>query len=162
MDRAYQALSALLLLVGMLTPEQTQGPAHSDLSEQARQCQRIRRGPAKDVRQAALPFTRTELYFGAATPDGIVTEETFRAFIDEHVAPLFPDGLTVIKAEGRFRADNDTILKEQSFVLVLLYPCHALAEGSRRIDGIRALYKERFAQDSVLRVDDPEVVWVSY
>jgi hypothetical protein len=44
-----------------------------------------------------------------------VTEEEFRAFLDEFVTPLFPDGLTVVKADGQFRgADGVTIEERQT------------------------------------------------
>ena len=53
-------------------------------------------------------------------------------------------------------------MKEQSFVLILLYPFDTFDTASRRIERIRALYKEQFDQESVLRVDDPFIVWVSF
>jgi hypothetical protein len=161
LDFARRALSAVLLIIGMFTPDPTNPPAGAAASEQARSCERIRRHAASRRAGAALPFARTELYFGAAMPDGVVAEEAFREFIDEHVMPLFPQGLTVVKAEGRFRAEQ-SVVKEPSFVLVLLYPCQELADGSRRIDWIRARYKAQFAQHSVLRVDAPQIVWVSF
>jgi hypothetical protein len=34
-------------------------------------------------------------------------------------------------------------------------------KSSEQIDRIRTLYREQFDQQSVLRVDDPYVVWVS-
>ena len=51
---------------------------------------------------------------------------------------------------------------DESFVLILLYPYESFSESSQRIQRIRALYKERFGQESVLRSDDPYVVWVSF
>jgi Protein of unknown function (DUF3574) len=105
---------------------------------------------------------RTELYFGTARPDGVVTEEAFREFVDEQVTPRFPDGLTLIKGDGQFRSDGSAVIKEQSFVLILLYPYDMLDEGIRRIEHIRGLYKEKFDQLSVVRVDAPDIVWVSF
>ena len=78
------------------------------------------------------------------------------------MTPRFPDGLTLLKGDGQFRGEDDTVIKEQSFVLILLYPYDTLDEGSRRIERIRTLYKEEFDQQSVLRVDDPFIVWVSF
>jgi hypothetical protein len=161
LDFARRALSAALLIIGMFTPDPANTSAGAAAQQQARNCERIRRHAASRGAGDALPFARTELYFGAAMPDGVVAEEAFREFIDEHVMPLFPQGLTVVKAEGRFRTEQ-AIVKEPSFVLVLLYPCQELADGSRRIDRIRAIYKGRFAQHSVLRVDATQIVWVSY
>lgn len=109
-----------------------------------------------------MPFARSELFFGTAKPDGVVTEEEFRAFIDEEVTPRFPDGLTLLKGDGQFKGSDGVIVKEQSFVLVLLYASDTYIESSRNIDRVRRLYKKRFQQESVLRVDDPFVVWVSF
>ena len=86
----------------------------------------------------------------------MVTEAEFRGFVDRHVTPRFPDGLTILKGDGQFRVD-DTVVKEQSFVLILLYPFDTYDASSRRIERIRTLYKDEFDQQSVLRVDDPFV-----
>ena len=108
------------------------------------------------------PFVRTELYFGTATPEGVLTEEEFRAFVDQHVTSRFPGGLTIVRADGQFTNDAGDMVKEQSYVVVLMYQQKDLAEGHRRIERIRTLYRKQFGQESVLRVDYPFVVWVSY
>jgi hypothetical protein len=109
-------------------------------------------------------FIRTELFFGAGRagePD--VTEAEFRSFLDEHVTPKFPDGLTVLSGRGQFCCDaGGGVVAEGSFVLVLLYPRAARESGGRKIERIRAEYKERFKQQSVLRVDDPRPVRASF
>jgi hypothetical protein len=122
----------------------------------------VRRRIPPAARRGASPFVRTELFFGTAKPIGAVTEEEFRAFVDAEVTPRFPDGLTVIKGDGQFRGEDDVLVKEQSFVLILLYPSNGFLTSSRQIDHIRELYKEQFDQESVLRVDDPLLVWVSF
>lgn len=122
----------------------------------------IRRQIPEGAGTRALRFARTELYFGTATSEGPVTEAQFQDFVDREVSPRFPDGLTITKAEGRFRTEEGDIVKEHSFVLVLLYPYETFAEGNRRIERIRSLYKKQFDQQSVLRVDDQFVVWVSF
>jgi hypothetical protein len=43
-----------------------------------------------------------------------------------------------------------------------LYPLEGFRESSRKIETIRRLYKEMFHQESVLRVDDPLAVRVSF
>src|SRR5918999_2051450 len=82
----------------------------------------IQRRIPEAARQGALPFIRTELFFGTAKPDGVVTDAEFRTFIDEEVTKRFPDGLTVLKGDGQFRGADNVIIKEKSFVLILLYP----------------------------------------
>jgi hypothetical protein len=111
----------------------------------------------------SLNFARTELYFGTAKADGSsVTDEQFLAFLDAEVTPRFPDGLTLLKGDGQFRDSMGEIVKEDSFVLILLYSLEGFRQSSRRINDIRDLYKEKFEQESVLRVDDPFAVRVSF
>ena len=78
------------------------------------------------------------------------------------MTPLFPDGLTVVKADGQFRGADGVTIKEQSFMLILLYPVEGHKTSSKNIDAIRRVYMTRHLQDSVLRVDDPFLVWVSF
>ena len=160
-DVIRSAFSVLLLVVTTLTPGQAEARQAPALI-QAQDRPVIRRSIPKAGRSGSLAFVRTELYFGTAKPDGAVTEDEFKQFVDEHVTPRFPDGLTVLQGDGQFRGESGVIVKEQSFVLILLYPYDALADGSRRIERIRALYKRLFDQESVLRVDDPFIVWVSF
>lgn len=120
-----------------------------------------RRAPAGQQRDA-LPFVRTELFFGTAKPHGAVTAEEFKAFLDEVITPLFPDGLTVVAADGQFKNEAGVIIKEDAFLLVLLYPVEGQKASSKNIDLIRREYMQRHQQESVLRVDDPFLVWVSF
>ena len=36
----------------------------------------------------SLDFARTELFFGTAKPDGVVTDEEFLAFVDQEITPI--------------------------------------------------------------------------
>ena len=118
--------------------------------------------PAAALR-GSVDFARTELFFGTAKADGtVVTDEEFNLFIDDAVTPRFPDGLTLLKADGQFQDASGTIIKEASFVLILLYPVEDFLVSSRKINVIRETYKEAFQQESVLRVDDPVAVRVSF
>jgi Protein of unknown function (DUF3574) len=120
---------------------------------------------ADELRVSAVePFVRTELFFGADKPDGSeISKEEFRRFLREEVTPRFPDGLTLLTGTGQFRdAENDRIIREKSMVLILLYPLARSNESDGKIEQIRKAYKERFKQQSVLRVDDPRPVLVSF
>ena len=112
----------------------------------------------------SLNFARTELYFGTAKGDNQppVTDEEFLKFLDAEITPRFPDGLTLLKGDGQFRDSTGEIIKEDSFVLILLYSLEGFSESSRRINAIRERYKQAFQQESVLRVDDPFAVRVSF
>jgi hypothetical protein len=115
----------------------------------------------QEARDGALPFVRTELFFGTARPGRRVTGKEFRKFVDLEVRPRFPEGLTLLEAKGQFQRDDITV-KEHSFVLILLYPYESSNSYSDSIQRIRDLYKAQFDQESVLRVDDRDIVWVSF
>ena len=102
------------------------------------------------------------MFFGTAKPDGVVTDEEFFAFLDQEITPRFPDGLTLLKGDGQFRGESGVIVKEDSFVLILLYPLEDFRDSNRKINAIRRLYRTQFQQESVLRVDDPFAVRVSF
>ena len=97
-------------------------------------------------------LTRTELYFGLSRPDGgEVTGADWNAFLNDTVTPLFPAGLTVIDAHGQWREDSGKIAREPSRILLLIHP--PTPEADEKIEQIRALYKQRFSQEAVMRTD---------
>ena len=120
-------------------------------------------GADKQRQSAAEPFVRTELFFGTDKPEGEVTKKEFRLFLRDEITPRFPDGLTVLTGSGQFRdSERGEIIRERSVLVILLYPQNTWKESNEKIEKIRDLYKERFQQQSVLRVDDPRPVLVSF
>lgn len=103
-------------------------------------------------------FARTELYFGTDKPGPDVTADQFRRFVAEVVTPRFPDGLTILSGIGQFREQDGDIIREDSKVVVLLYPAETAGDANQRIEEIRGLYETQFQQQSVLRVDSQEHV----
>jgi hypothetical protein len=98
-------------------------------------------------------WARTELYFGASRPDGtVISDVKFNSFLNQHVTPRFPDGLTLLSGQGQYKNSNGVIIQEKSKVLILLYPLDD-TDASNRIEAIRAAYKQAYQQESVLRVD---------
>jgi len=117
----------------------------------------------RQKRFQASPFIRTELYFGRNKPDGKeVSRKEFDGFLSGFVTERFPDGLTVLNGKGQFLNSEGDVERERSVVLILLYPVSAQNEKSIKIEEIREEYKKRYQQQSVLRVDDPLPVWVSF
>lgn len=111
----------------------------------------------------AEKFYRTELYFGMDKPNGgEVSESDWDKFLETEVTPLFPDGLTVLSGYGQFRDSKNNIERENSRVLILLYTKKQRREVHEKIEKIRAAYKKQFEQESVLRVDFPKPVEVSF
>jgi Protein of unknown function (DUF3574) len=103
-------------------------------------------------------LTRTELYFGRGKPDGsMVTDDEFRAFLDDIITPRFPNGLTVLSGTGQFRGSTGTIKREGTIFVILLYPAGE-KDSSAHIEEIRDNYRKAFAQESVLRVDSESCV----
>jgi hypothetical protein len=108
-------------------------------------------------------FIRTELYFGRNKPKGgTVSEDDWQAFVDEFVTPRFPDGLTILDADGQWRGKDGSIAHEQSKVIVLLYPRKLRRTMNPKIEEIRAEYKRRFTQEAVMRIDITKSVEVSF
>lgn len=103
-------------------------------------------------------FARTELFFGTERPGPDVTNRQFKAFVDRVVTPRFPDGLTQYDASGQFRDSTGRIVKEQSKVIVLLYPIADAGQSTVKIEEIRDIYEKAFEQESVLRADSVELV----
>lgn len=108
-------------------------------------------------------FLRTELFFGTAKADGsVVSEDEWKKFLADEVTPRFPNGFTVIAGDGQFRNDAGEIIREKSFVLIILYPLKTRRSDRRKIEEIRKAYVRAFQQQSVMRVDFPHVVQVSF
>ena len=150
-----------LLLTSLVGPAvQAKGqPVLSNSATASRQ-----NGSGNKKAAASELFVRTELFFGSDREDEPdVTPEQFHHFLDKIVTPLFPDGLTLLTGKGQFCCDRGgAIIQETSFVLILLYPLDTQKESSDKIDKIREDYKTAFKQQSVLRVDDPRPVKVSF
>jgi hypothetical protein len=143
-------LAPLVLLAGCATPNTAPNTAASPAPgsvQGAPGCQR---------------YARTELFFGTDRPGGAVSEREFQAFTDAEITPRFPDGLTLLPGTGQFRGADGKLVAERSKVLILLYPVRAESDSGAKIEQIRQLYKQKFNQESVLRVDEPDPSCVSF
>lgn len=109
--------------------------------------------PVADCPTGATQQLSDHLFFGTATPDGVVSDADWQSFLRDEVTPRFPEGLTTWTADGQWRGADGIIVKEGSHVLQLLHPRDASAEAS--IVAIMAAYKARFRQEAVLRVTAP-------
>lgn len=96
------------------------------------------------------PRVLSRLYFGLGSPEGPIAQPAFQAFVDEVVTPRFPDGLTLLAADGQWRGQDGKTEREGSRVLELVH--EASPEVDQKLAQIVALYKQRFHQESVLVV----------
>ncbi len=97
-------------------------------------------------------MVRLELVFGTSRRNGPpVSEAEWARFLDREVTPRFPDGLTVLRGLGEWRGSNGQLTREMSNILIIW---HDPADRTERaIEAIRAAYKLRFDQESVMRVE---------
>ena len=97
------------------------------------------------------PFVEHQLFMGRSSESGeVVDDAAWAAFLGETVTPRFPDGLTVLDAQGQWRDSDGLIQQERSKLLVVLAPPGS--DAMRLIDEVSDEYKRRFNQESVLRV----------
>lgn len=97
-------------------------------------------------------MARLEIIFGMSRPNGAaIAEDAWESFLESEVTPRFPDGFTVIQAAGQWRSGNGFIAKEKSSILVIWHTPTANSEAN--VELIRSVYKARFNQESVMRVD---------
>jgi hypothetical protein len=105
---------------------------------------------------ATRGWVRTELYFGLGRADAHdgVDEAAWRGFLDKDVTPRFPSGLTVVDAYGQWQGKQQAQPERlRSKIVVLLYPDTPAARAS--VDAIRAAWKAKTGDQSVLRVTQP-------
>ncbi|KOC87756.1 hypothetical protein NG42_19150 [Winslowiella iniecta] len=102
-------------------------------------------------------MTQTTLYFGLNRPAGpVISAAEWQTFIDKDVTPRFKDGLSVFEAKGQWLGNNGKLAREDSKALLLIHAKDS--ESDKRIEALRGIYKQRFSQDSVMRVDAPVCV----
>ena len=98
--------------------------------------------------------TRHELYLGMRRPDSsVVTELQFADFVSEEVSQHFPEGFTVVDANGQYQLANGTRIEEPAKILVLVYPDDL--EVREKIRDLVLEYQTRFGQESVGWVRTP-------
>lgn len=124
-------VGAILLLAGCNAPSQTRAEATCKADNQMQQ---------------------TTLYFGLNRPAGeAITGQEWQQFVDQDVTPRFRDGLTVFDARGQWLGNDGKVARESSKALMLIHGKDAQSESN--IEALRGVYKQRFAQESVMRVD---------
>lgn len=103
-------------------------------------------------------YLRTaQLFFGRNIGDTPgVSETDFRRFVDEEITPRFPDGLTVLDGGGQWRGDENKLIREASKVVLIVMPKGR--DAPAKVEAVRAAYKHRFRQESVMLVTQASCV----
>ncbi|WP_338572271.1 DUF3574 domain-containing protein [Erwinia billingiae] len=107
--------------------------------------------------QVGDAMQQTTLYFGLSRPHGAdITHAEWQSFVDSEITPRFKDGLTVFDAKGQWLGEDGKVAREGSKALMLI---HAPGkQDQQNIEALRTRYKQRFQQESVMRVDSPVCV----
>lgn len=102
-------------------------------------------------------WVNTKLYFGlgpADLPGQGISEADWREFLDRQVTPRFPDGLSVVDVYGQWQGKQESAPERlRSKMLIIYYP--DTQENRDRIEAIRAAWKQKTGDQSVLRVTEP-------
>jgi hypothetical protein len=104
-------------------------------------------GPPAGLQAAHLE----RLYFGRNIGDSAtVSDSAWAGFVRDVLTPAFPEGSTVWEAAGQWRAPDGALVREKSFVVELLHL--VTPDVETRVQRVMDSYKQRFAQQSVLRM----------
>jgi hypothetical protein len=96
-------------------------------------------------------MARTELIFGTERGSrGPVSKTEWRRFVDREIATRFPDGFTVLDGHGGWR-DGIRAVRETSRILIVWRRTGSAGDGA--FEDLRSIYKKRFGQTSVMRID---------
>lgn len=99
------------------------------------------------------------LVFGRTIPGGgEVSDSAWAAFMSDVIAPRFPAGLTLWRAEGQWRDPRGDVVRERVMVVEVLHPQGIPADSV--FARIAAEYRGRFHQDAVLRISAPARTWM--
>lgn len=106
---------------------------------------------------ATKGWVDTKLYFGlgpADQPDKGINEAEWRSFLDQEVTPRFAGGLSVVDVYGQWQGKNQrTPERLRTKMLIIDYP--DTAENRAKVDAIRAAWKQKTGDQSVMRVTEP-------
>ena len=108
------------------------------------------RAGAPECPSGMQPYAEYRLFFGRNRGEvEVVSDADWREFLAGEVTPRFPDGLTVLDADGQWRAASGEIERERSKMLLVL--AEPGEEALQRTEAIAESYKRRYGQGSVLR-----------
>lgn len=105
----------------------------------------------------AQGWVDTKLYFGlgpADQQDKGISESEWRAFLDKEVTPRFPSGLSVVDVYGQWQG-KDEIAPERLRSKMLIIDYANTLENQQKIEAIRAAWKQKTGDQSVLQVTEP-------
>lgn len=100
------------------------------------------------------PMTRVDFFFGGdvGAPGGVPDAE-WQRFVEMEVTSRFPDGFSVADVDGQWRNAMGMVEAERSKNLIVIV--RDVRAYASRITSLRAAYRARFQQQSVLFSETP-------
>ena len=96
------------------------------------------------------PYTEYRLFFGRGDDSAqVVSDDAWGEFLEDTITVQFPAGLTVLDARGQYTDSAETLIREDTKVLIILVSPNS--GSAPKIDTIIDEYKQRFTQQAVLR-----------
>ena len=102
-------------------------------------------------------WVETRLYFGLGPADHVeqgIGETAWREFLDKEVTPRFPAGLSVLDVYGQWESKGSSSVERLRSKLLVI-DCEDSKENRSRIAAIRAAWKQKTGDQSVLMVTEP-------
>ena len=90
---------------------------------------------------ACQSMVEAKLFFG------LTNEAEFARFLDANVTPRFPSGLSVLTADGRWRAPDGRMTQERSKLVIIV--SETGPKTLQYLQAIRSEYRAQFNQQSV-------------
>jgi NAD(P)H-hydrate repair Nnr-like enzyme with NAD(P)H-hydrate dehydratase domain len=98
------------------------------------------------------PARTAQIVFGRDIGERLgVSDDDWQSFLDREVATRFPNGFTVVDANGQWRGGEGQTVREPSKVLLIVLT--GAPHETERLAGLARAYKRQFRQDSVLLVE---------
>lgn len=99
--------------------------------------------------------TRVELFFGLTADAGVIDEAAWDRFVEEVLVLAFPDGMTIMDAEGRSANTDSRSTRPSKVALMIVFDPSGVTE---RMAAAAAAYRERFPGVGVLQQRTPTCV----
>ena len=134
------------------------GVAHTSLFSQSSAASATLHGDAAHPAKTQ-GWVDTQLYFGVGLADASdadekgkgVSEAAWRDFLDKEVTPRFPAGLSVVDVYGQWQGKRQKSPERlRSKMLIVDYL--GTPENAAKIEAIRAAWKQKTGDQSVLKV----------
>jgi hypothetical protein len=97
-----------------------------------------------------------QLFSGRQTAGMAITPWDLQRFVDQEITPRFPDGVTVLDGGAQWQGNENILIRDAAKVVLIVLP--ARGDPQNRVEAVRAAYRQRFNQETVLVVTPPTCV----